>query len=223
MHAALIALNPIVLVDAVADGHHDILVGLGVLTAVAWLRWPVRSAFALAGATTLKFVPLIVAPVLIASDAPGKRRRLGVWLALAVAGLLVASFMPFWVGSHTFDGLRQQASLFSHPIFFPQFFIFIFAYLGGSAVHPELVARGLGLFAFLVAYGWAFLAAWRQRLSPAAAVAITLAAYIFLAAPYVQTWYLLWLLPVLALLPTRLAVRWVGVVSVVWGAMLLVH
>lgn len=218
MHAALIALNPIVLVDAVADGHHDILVGLAVLAAVAWLRRPVRSAFALAGATALKFVPFIVAPMLIASDSPGKRRVLSAWFAVAVVGVLAVSFMPFWVGSHTFDGLRQQASLFSQPVFFPQFLIFIFAYLGGSAVHPEVLARGLGLFAFLVAYAWTFLAAWRQRLSSAAAVAIVLAAYIGFAAPYAQTWYLLWLLPVLALLPTRQAVRWVGVASVVWAA-----
>ncbi|MDP2789745.1 MAG: hypothetical protein Q8O51_01320 [bacterium] len=222
MHAALIALNPIVLVDAVADGHHDILVGLGVLAAVAWFRRPARSALALAGATAFKFVPLIVAPVLIASGAPGKRRVLGAWFALAVVSLLVVSFMPFWVGAPTFDGLRQQASLFSQPVFFPQFLIFIFAYLGGSAVHPEVLARGLGLFAFLVAYAWTFLAAWRQRISPVAAVAIVLASYIFLAAPYVQTWYLLWLLPVLALLPTRQAVRWVGATSVAWGTMLLV-
>lgn len=220
MHAALIALNPIVLVDAVADGHHDILVGLGVLAAVACLRRPARSAFALAAAIALKFVPIVLAPVLVAGDEPRKRRALSVWIFIAVASLLIVSFMPFWVGSHTFDGLRQQASLFSHPVFFPQFLIFIFAYLGGSAVHPELVARGLGLFAFLVAYGWTFLEAWRQRLAPAAAAAIVLAAYIGLGAPYVQTWYLLWFFPLLGVLPIKQAVRWVGVVSVVWGGML---
>ena len=219
IHAALIALNPIVLVDAVADGHHDILVGLAMLAAVAWLRRPVHSAFALAGATALKFVPIIVAPVLLASDAPGKRRNLSVWFIVAIVGVLVVSFAPFWVGSHTFDGLRQQASLFSHPAFFPQFVVFIFAYLGDSTVHPEVIARILGLLTFFLAYSWVLLAAWRQRLTPAAAVAVALAAYIFLAAPYVQTWYLLWLLPMLALLPTRQAVRWVGVTSVVWGSM----
>jgi hypothetical protein len=152
---------------------------------------------------------------------PGKRRVLGAWLAIATVGLLVVSFVPFWVGAPTFDGLRQQAMLFSHPVFFPQFMVFIFAYLEGSAVHPEVIARSFGLLTFIVAYVWTLVAAWRQRLSPAAAVALTLAAYIFLAAPYVQTWYLLWLLPVLALLPTRQAVRWVGVASVVWGSMVI--
>ena len=83
MHAALISLNPIVLVDAVADGHHDILVGLAVLAAVTWLRRPVRSSFALAAATALKFVPLIVAPVFIASDEPGRRRVAAIWIAMA--------------------------------------------------------------------------------------------------------------------------------------------
>jgi len=220
MRAALIALNPIVLVDAVADGHHDILIGLAVLAAVVWLRRPVRSALALAGATALKFVPLVIAPILIASAAPGKRRSTTVWIFLASIGFLAICLLPFWVGVSTFDGLRQQASLFSHPVFFPQFLIFIFAYLGGSSVHPEVVARSLGLFAFLVVYSWIFLAAWRQHITPAIAAAIALAAYIFLAAPYVQTWYLLWFLPLLGLLPTRQAVRWVGVASVVWGSML---
>jgi hypothetical protein len=107
-------------------------------------------------------------------------------------------------------------------VFFPQFLIFILAYLGGSTVHPEVLARTFGLVAFTAAYAWILCAAWRRRLAPAAAVALALAAYVVLGAPYVQTWYLLWLLPVLAILPTRQAVRWVGVASVVWAAMLIV-
>ncbi len=221
--AGLVAFNPIVLVDAVADGHHDILVGLALLAAVLWLRRPARSAFALAVATALKFVPVIVAPVLVLSAPPGKRNATALWVSLATLGLLAACFLPFWVGGQTFDGLRQQASLFSHPAFFPQFLVFIFAYLSGSSVHPELVARSVGLLAFVVAYTGIVLAAWRQRLAPAAAVALTLGAYIFLGAPYVQTWYLLWLLPLLPLLPSRHALRWVMVATLGWGAMLLVH
>ena len=219
-HAALIAFNPIILVESVADGHHDILIGLAILAAVLWLQRPIRSAFALAVGAALKFIPLIALPALIASAPPKRRWQSAFWIGGIPIVVLMLCFALFWVGSQTLDGLRQQAALFSHPIFFPQFIVYIFAYLFNSKIHPEVLARAFGVAVFIVIYGWVCVATWNKRITGIAAVAFALATYIFFAAPYVQTWYLLWLLPVIALLPTRQALRWVGIISVVWGSML---
>jgi hypothetical protein len=222
-HAALIAFNPIVLVEVIGDGHHDLLIGLAILAAVAWLQRPIRSALALAAGAAIKFIPLITLPALIAS-LPSKRRWQSMfWIVGFPAAVLIFCFAFFWVGPQTLDGIRQQAALFSHPIFFPQFLVYIFAFLFNSKIHPEVLARAIGAAVFVVIYGWVCVAAWNKKITGIAAVAFALAAYIFFAAPYVQTWYLLWLLPLLALLSTKQAVRWVGVASIVWAAMLLVH
>lgn len=221
--AALFAWSPLVLVEVVGDGHNDILVGLSLLLAVIFAQRPVRSALSFAVSVALKYVPIITLLAFIAAVPSGRRvRRAVLLMSVTVAGFVLC-LAPFWAGTKTFVGFQEQASLFTLPVFFPQFLIFLFAFFHPTSLHPEAFARAVGLAAFCVAWVTILRFAWRGKIGLPATVTLTLAAYLVLAASYVQTWYVLWLLPLVLLLKTRHALRWTAVISITWAAMQLVH
>jgi len=221
--ATLLAWSPIVLVEVIGDGHNDLLVGLALLLAVVLAQRPVRSVLGFAASVALKYVPIITLPAFIAAAPSGGRvRRAVLLMGVAVVGFILC-LLPFWVGPKTFAGFQDQAALFTLPVFFPQFLVFLFSFFHPTLLHPEAFARAVGIASFFVAWSTVTWFAWRRKLTLPAAVTLTLAAYLVLAASYVQTWYVLWLLPLVLLLRTRHALRWTAVISITWAAMQLVH
>ncbi len=216
--AALLLWSPIVLVDAVADAHNDIFVGLAILGAVLLIHRPWRSGFALAISVALKYTTLPLLPLFVAAQ-PGRR----VWLhrTLAYGGATVLTlfllFLPWWSGSSTFLGVRNQSTLFVPPPITAQYPLFFTAFSVGVPVHPEVFARALGaaLFVLTLVYLTWRLATRRSAVVPT--IALGIGAYLFFGASYVQAWYLLWLLPLLPLLGRRDATRWFGALTVVWA------
>lgn len=221
--AALLAWSPIVLVEVVGDGHNDLLVGLALLIAMVFSQRPVRSALGAAVSIAIKYVPLITLPIFVTAAPPGSRLRRTVILAGVTLVGFVICIAPFWVGLQTFTGFREQATLFTLPVFFPQFLIFLAAYFHGGSWHPEVIARALGIAGFIVAWLAICWFTWRRVLTLTVGIILSLSAYLLLAASYVQTWYVLWLLPIVLLLRTRHALRWTAIISIVWAAMQLIH
>ena len=215
--AALIAWNPVVLIEVVGDAHHDLLIGLAILVAIVLAARPLRSAWALAAGVALKYVPIILIP-LFALAHPRAQRRFLIYASIT-AGIFVALTAPFWVGPQTFSGVVAQSQMFAIPVFFPQFILLNLSYLTiGAHPAPELIARLIGIVLFvLVALG---ALVYRKRLTLPGAAALTIAAYIVFAASNVQTWYLLWFLPVLPLLPGSHARRWMIVTMILWGTLI---
>ena len=183
------AWHPLLATEVAGSGHVDIVGALLLLISVAALlkRWRPVAAIAFGLAVSVKFLPIVLAPLY------WKRIRVrdGV-LAAAVFGLLYLPFLDHGripVGSL---GTYVQRFRFNDPVF---------ATLERFAI-PQLVAGLAGLVGFLTAI-------WLRRrpTESASAFAWPMAASLF-CAPVVYPWYLLWLLPFLRSASTLPLVIW---------------
>jgi hypothetical protein len=111
----LLAWNPLLLFEAAANGHNDLL--MLAFTALALYLAARRNwllAFpALAAAVLIKYVTGLLGPLLLLwawrSSGSGRERwRVVAGLALA-ACLTVAAYAPFWAGMETFQAVRGAA------------------------------------------------------------------------------------------------------------------
>ena len=175
------AWHPLAAIEGAASGHIDLLGTLLVVAAAAALhaRRTLAASLALAAAFSVKFLPLVLAPLF------WRRVRLRDGLAaVAAVGLL---YLPFAGGGAPvpIGSLPQYAAQwrFNGPLF---------AWIEAGAGAP-------GAFALAVGAGLAAAAAARARLPAAApeAWAWPLAATLLLL-PAVYPWYLVWMIPFLA-------------------------
>ena len=173
------AWHPLVATEVAGSGHVDIVGMLLLLVSIAALirRWRPAAALAFGLAVSVKFVPIVLAPLY------WKRIRLrDAILAAVVFGLLYVPFLNH--GRIPFGSLATyvQRFRFNDPVF---------ATLE-KWITPQLVAALAVLVGFVVAI-------WLRRKSDALqsdSFAWPMAASLF-CAPVVYPWYLLWLLPFL--------------------------
>lgn len=205
----LLLWNPLLLFDIAGNAHNDLWMVLGLLLAVALAE---RRRFdlaltALTAGALVKFVPLLIMPLL----ATAAVRRLG-WrqavrqLAVGLAlSLLLAwlCYRPFWPLA---DPLRlaQRSGLNTTSILTLVREI-ISAWADVETANASAAHLGQAVLAGLVG-----LSVWRLWRAPARsftlAVAHLLLAILLLATAWFQTWYLVWVWPLLALRPrARLA------------------
>jgi alpha-1,6-mannosyltransferase len=205
----LVAWNPLVLLDVAANGHNDVALIFFVLLAIyVWVRgWPDLVLPALTLGALVKFTPLIYVPLALAglgaevyANPDRVRRAVVLLLSLGVSVIIaVVLYFPFWEGPATIGFLRR-GDLFT-------------ASLGNLLRLATEPAFGAGPAATLakaagyVAFGLAYLGClWQARRGLdgflTAAYWATLA-FIILATMWFQSWYVLWLLPLAALLAAR--------------------
>ena len=217
----LFAWSPIVLVEAVADAHNDIFIALGLVLALYWLKKPIKSSLALGASIALKYIPILALPAILLNYQKS-RKDIGKYIFFSLA-VVIITLTPFWAGMNTFRGLGLQSGLFFPPIFFPQSILYYGSYFfAGGNFNPEVFARTIGLVIFLGIFVYILYRLRQKRLELVEAVFFTLAAYLFFAAAYVQTWYLLWLLPLVLFLEKPKAVKYTAILSIVWIAQLIV-
>ena len=188
--AALIALNPLVLVHVVGGAHNDALMMLLVLAgcaAVLALR-EAQGGVALAAAAAVKVSAAFAAPFALLGAARRGRLLAGAIAGLALAAALaLAAFGPHALDSVGLAGENQARS--SHYSL------------------PSTIARLLGLgseplrVSALVLYGafLAFLLAWTARGADWLRAAGWAALGLLLASGWLLPWYVLWALPLAAL------------------------
>jgi len=184
------AWNPLVALEGAGNGHVDLL-GTLALVAAAWAlarRWRTAAALAFALAVGIKFVPIVLAPLLW--------RRLRVRDVLAGTALLLALYLPF-----VHQGRLPLGSLgaylaewrFNGPLF--------------AALRPLASPTTLAALAVLTGLLVAIWARARLSVDSAAAWAWPVAAALALG-PSVYPWYLLWLTPFLFTPATRPLAVW---------------
>jgi hypothetical protein len=199
---ALLALNPVVIVEIVSQGRLDSLIGLGLLAgAIAASRnRPYIAAIAIALAALYKL------PVALALAALGawEWRRGGVKKAIAVSATGAAVIVAAYVIAGGFDAIRplvDSRSVSSGSS------IWVLTQVGGlgSVIGdpnarlgslPSVVSTLATLTALALGALWT-----APRLRdhvPALVVALPIAAYL-LTSPYAPYWYLGWILPLLVL------------------------
>ena len=232
----LFAWNPLVLFETPGNGHNDMLM-IAFLAVACYLlarggRWAVLAPAALMAATLVKFVPILLFPVLLLvlwldDREPGlhRQRRLeriavGLGLALLVA---VAAYAPFWVGTRTIGALaRQDLFTASIPKVIVDYLNSVLARPGMSAAQTATLSAQVGQLVRTAAQ-WVVLiwvgvqSLWLVRAvrrGAGGADLITagframyevLFVYLMFATLWFQPWYLQWLiiLAPLTLSPTR--------------------
>ena len=197
--AALVALNPLVLVHVVGGAHNDgtamLLAMLGVAALIAARE--ASAGAALVAAVAVKASTAVLAPfALVASvrSAPSRARLLLAGAALAALAIAAAACAAFgWDWLHAFGLAGENQGRTSHmsiPITLARL----------TGVDAGLVrAAAVGLYAALVAYLLA--RTWRGGDWVRAAAWATLG--LLLATAWLLPWYLVWLLPLAAIARDR--------------------
>ena len=221
------AWSPLVVAEVAGNGHIDVL---GVLLLLAGihliiLERPLLSTVALGLSIGSKFLPLLALPVLV-RRLKARHRALPILVA-------AASYLPYaGAGPALFRGLREYAerwqhndSLFTPLLLWLEFLRPTGALKAGIAwmndalgypgwvealyryTYPVYLAR---MFAFGIAAALATLLAWRKT-DPIRGSFLILGAVLLLS-PTVHPWYVLWIVPLLAIRPNRAWILLTGLV-----------
>jgi len=195
---------PLVLLEAIQNGHNDVVAALPVLLAL-WAarsgRWRLAAVLVAVG-FLVKPLAAVAGPVLLVAacrSGPAARREIVQGGTLA-ALLVVAAYAPFFAGLGTFQGL-ERGSIFSAS---PAELVVIGLERAGWPLESAIaIARVLAGGAFLGLALWALWALWRGRLTVPGTVAAVVLAYLLVGSQWFNPWYLLWLGPVAMLTPGR--------------------
>jgi alpha-1,6-mannosyltransferase len=202
--AMIYAWNPLVVLEALQNGHDDVVAALPALLSV-WLalKGRVRWSFVcLAVATLVKPLALVIGPLLLVAALRRPRRayRDAAWGAGLAAGLVVLAYLPFWAGPSTLQGLSRGYMFTASPAEL----LLLALQKAGLALEPAMrFAMGVPTALFLLTLAALLWATWSGRLDVVSAAVGVLFLYCLLAAHWFNPWYLLWLAPLAALVPTR--------------------
>ena len=211
----LLAWNPVVLYEAIGNGHNDIVMAVWLLVAV-WAILAHRytlAILALLVGMLVKFIPLLLLPaagLMALHDLPHARAR---WRFLAVTAcaavvLVIASYGPFWYGLESL-GIWRRAQLFTTSL--PAA---VFAWLQLN-FGLEDVARQLSMVTAALTALFVLWQSWQTRhdrswLGFTQSTFNILMFYLLITCTWFQQWYVVWPLVLAALLPpghaSRLAV-----------------
>jgi hypothetical protein len=208
---ALVAWNPLVLFEAVQNGHHDILVAtcvvgalLAIVKRVGWLALLLLTVGGL-----LKYIPFLLVPLAIITlirMGETKRRSmrdliLGGGAACACA---IIAFAPYWVGWETFRQLFALGQYWGVPFFHPLAWLARLGELVGfTTVLARQLAAQFGVAVFLLSTIALMWLAWQRRIAVVSAWALQLTIFFLFGIVYFQPWYLLLVLPIAPLLHDR--------------------
>jgi alpha-1,6-mannosyltransferase len=200
--AALVGLNPLVVIYGVGGGHNDLLM-MAMLMAGVYLvlaQRPRSGSAMVAAAAAIKLTAGVMLALAIASGggrrARDHRRDVLIGAAAAAALLLGLSFLWFGTGPvHLFATVQKvQSEGDWHSI--PGF---VGAVLGKSVGHIVSVILAV---LFVGVFAWLFRETWRGRLDWINAGAWAALALLITASSLLP-WYVVWLLPLAALATDR--------------------
>jgi hypothetical protein len=213
------AWNPVVVLEALQNGHNDVVAALPALLAV-WLAFQgrVRWAFPLlAVAVLIKPLALALGPLLLiaALRRSGRAREDGrqqvdvrwaivqadLWRGLGLgAALLALAYLPFWEGPETLGGLSRENLFATSPA---DGLLQLLDLVGVPLAQALVLASGAASGLFLLLMFRMLWAAWTDTLPLLAAALGIFFVYLLVGAQWFNPWYFLWLAPFVALVPER--------------------
>lgn len=206
----LFAWNPLVLFSTAGNGHNDAVMALfisGSLYLVSLRRWTLATVVMTAGAL-VKFIPALLLPVVIIfalANTPrwGGRIRYLLGAGAASLALVAVAFVPYWqpgVPVVEILSVERRAGMFTTSL--PTLVqMWLEPKLGETAASD--LARRSAMLALALWAGWQYGTLWRGRRVEDAlqATASILVFYLVVAVLWYQPWYVVWVLPVVAVLP----------------------
>jgi hypothetical protein len=200
--AALVGLNPLVVIYGVGGAHNDLLMMVMLMAGVYLVlaQRPRSGSAMVVAAAAVKLTAGVMLALAIASGGGRRARdhRRDVLIGAAAAAALVLGLSFLWFGTgplHLFGTVQKvQSEGDWHSI--PGF---IGAVLGTSFGHVVGIVLGA---LFVVVFGWLFWQTWRGRLDWINAGAWTALALLVTASSLLP-WYVVWLLPLAALSTDR--------------------
>ena len=197
--------NPVIVVEFAAEGHNDALMILCLLASLALCvsGRPALSTAASVLGVLVKYVPVIFIPAQLVylwhTGLSRSRLALHLMVGLLIGGVLaVLLYEPFWVGLHTFEGVRLQGQ----PLLSPSPSGILYRYLW--IVYPQGDAARLTLRVLAGAFVvFVLIASWRARdaaglLGACASIAL---AYVLVVSTHYWPWYACLPLALMALRP----------------------
>jgi hypothetical protein len=220
--AALVGLNPLLIVYGVGGGHNDLLMLLAVTGAIYAIVCGRDRLGGVLGvvAAGIKLTGGLLLPFALAAQRPKRESRgvrdLVLGIAVAFALILALSFAVFGSGAFHILGTLSQGQREGNWNSIPGF---ISSRLGLHTV--SVVVMGLLAAAFVGVCGWLLYRVWRGRLDWIAAAGwATLA--MLLSSSSLLPWYVAWMLPFAALgRDRRLTDASVAMTGIVLGVQLL--
>jgi glycosyl transferase family 87 len=198
--AALVALNPMVLVHVVGGAHNDGLMALALMGGVALIlaAGEARGGASLAAGVAIKVPAAVAAPFALVGAPTGRRRaRLLAGAAIGAAVIAAAGFAAFGTSAlHGFSavsGSQQQVSYHGVPA--------TAARITGLDLE---VVRGMLATAYGLLVVW--LLAWTARGADWVRATAWAAVGLLCATAYLTPWYLVWALPLAAVARDRVLV-----------------
>lgn len=211
--AALIAVtwNPLMLFETAGNGHNDIVMvcfALAAFWALAARRWLlVFPLLALSVATKYGFVilgPLILVYMLHRQDV----RKRTIVLSLLLGALVgIAVYIPFFQGAETLEMLRRQ-SVFNTSSPAALLDAALVTRLGMTPEDSSALMKLIVMPLYLLAYAWLVWLVWRGRggLDTLVRQSVTAVFLLLLIATWwFWPWYVIWIVPLAALVPYRRA------------------
>lgn len=197
---AFFALNPLVLLEALGNGHNDIMMAAFItLGLILWQRgkWA-WATFALTLASLVKLPALILLPLLgltVLMETPTWKERLlrGLGIAVIFLGVFLTLYRLMGPFPDVFSGIAQS---FTRRSFSPAYAMFVITreiapnYAGYILSHSRNV--------FILVYAWILLSLLRKRLTFLEAGFLSYFALIYLSNAF-RIWYPLWFIPFAAL------------------------
>ncbi|MBI2427084.1 MAG: glycosyltransferase family 39 protein [Candidatus Kerfeldbacteria bacterium] len=212
----LYAWNPLLLFEAVNNGHNDMVMVMLILA--AWLCLVRRRAFAvlplLAASFLVKYLSLLLIPFAIVLL--WKSGRNGVARAATIAGgglvgvlLAIVAFSPFWEGLATLSGIVTQQGYFvvqyQSPFSFLGFLVLSSAGFGMD--QALMIVSRISVSLFALWYAWAlFSGIWRGYSLGEFWFRAGLG-YLLFASFLVAPWFVVWVIP-FGLLSSSRRVAW---------------
>jgi hypothetical protein len=214
----LFAWNPLVIYETAGNGHNDIVMVFCVVLALEALsqRRFTLSALALVGGALIKFIPILLLPLVMAAGlralSSGRQRVAFVGVTAAACALfVVAAYAPFWRGGDPLS-LARRSTLFTTSL--PALAQIHLEPLLGVESSQRLVSA----LALLLTGAVVLVQAWRVWRSPqwtmvVRAFAYVLLFYLLVTCLWFQAWYTMWPLALAALLPEGKLARLIVLVS----------
>jgi hypothetical protein len=195
--AALVALNPLVLVHVVGGAHNDGLMALAMLAGVILVvgAGDARGGACLAAGVAIKVPAAIAAPfALLGAGTGGRRARLLAGAAIAAAALAAAGFAAFGTSAlHGFSAVSGSQQAIS--------------YHGVPATAARLTGIDLDLVRATLAAVYCLLVVWLLVWTARGADWVRATAWaavgLLCATAYLTPWYLVWALPLVAVARDR--------------------